>query len=58
MSALVKTSKRQGYTEEQLKYNMKQLEKGVKLHINRELFEEGHITKEMFEKAKVLILKS
>lgn len=50
--------KAQGYTEEQLKENHKQFEIGIKLHINKRLYEEGNITKEMFEKAKYLIQES
>jgi len=50
--------KAQGYSEEQLKENQKQFEIGIKLHINKKLHEKGYITNEMFEKAKILILKS
>ncbi len=46
------------YTEEELKENWKQFEIGIKLQINEQLYEEGSITCEMFNKAKDLILKT
>lgn len=36
----------------------KQINLEIKLHINQRLYEKGHITEEMFEKAKEKILKS
>lgn len=30
----------------------------IKLHINQKLFEKGYITEEMYESAKIIILKS
>lgn len=35
---------------------MKKLEIELKLHINKKLFGKGHISEEMFEKAKARIL--
>lgn len=29
----------------------------IKLHINKQLFEKGHITEEMYRKATIIILK-
>jgi len=34
-----------------------EMESEIKLHINNHLFEKGFITAEMFEKAKILILR-
>lgn len=46
--------------EEQLEYQnkMKNFLIEVKLSINHSLFEKGHITEEMYIKAKELIIKS
>lgn len=35
---------------------IKNLEQQIKLHINNNLYEKGFITKEMYEKAKNIIL--
>ena len=37
---------------------MKELEQQIKLHINNNLYQKGYITKEMYEKAKNVILAS
>ena len=37
---------------------MKELEIQIKLFINRKLYEEGHITEEMYKKAKNIFLSS
>ena len=36
---------------------MKKVEIELKLHINKKLFEEGHITEEMYTKAKQIMQK-
>lgn len=38
--------------------NFKDFEMKIKLHINQKLYEKGHITSEMYMKAKEMIYKS
>jgi hypothetical protein len=39
-------------------YATKELETQIKLHINEKLYEKGHITEEMYKKAKVFLLSA
>lgn len=46
------------FNEEKHGVDMKVLEIDIKLHINEQLYKKGHITNEMYTKAKDLIVQS
>jgi len=45
------------YTPEQLEENWKKFYCSVELALNRSMYRNGHITKQMYEKASDIILK-